>query len=115
MGYGGDFGDPIHDAQFCINGLVFPTRQPHPGLWEVKHVQAPLAFFLPDSWSFQETQHSVGFEVPVLVENRYDFLDLMHVEVQWRLLVGGMPVVTGGELQHAICSGALDLSFFVQV
>ena len=29
FGYGGDFGDRYHDAQFCINGLVFPDRTPH--------------------------------------------------------------------------------------
>jgi Glycosyl hydrolases family 2, TIM barrel domain len=36
---GGDFGDEIHDAQFCINGLVWPDRRPHPACWEVKAVQ----------------------------------------------------------------------------
>lgn len=38
-GYGGDFGDAVHDAQFCINGLVWPDRRPHPACWEVKGVQ----------------------------------------------------------------------------
>lgn len=37
-GYGGDFGDPVHDAQFCINGLVWPDRTPHPGCYECKAV-----------------------------------------------------------------------------
>ena len=36
QGYGGDFGEPIHDAQFNINGLVFPDRTLHPGCAEVK-------------------------------------------------------------------------------
>ena len=31
--YGGDFGDQPNDKQFCINGLVFPDRSPHPGAW----------------------------------------------------------------------------------
>jgi len=34
--YGGDFGDQINDRQFCINGLMFPDRTPHPSLFEVK-------------------------------------------------------------------------------
>lgn len=42
-GYGGDFGDPCHDAQFCINGLVSPDRVPHPACWEVKAVQVTKA------------------------------------------------------------------------
>ena len=37
-GYGGDFGDPVHDAQFCINGLIWPNRVPHPGALECKAV-----------------------------------------------------------------------------
>ena len=37
-GYGGDFGDPVHDAQFNINGLIWPNREPHPGCWECKAV-----------------------------------------------------------------------------
>ena len=34
--YGGDFGDAPHDGQFCINGMVWPDRTPHPGCWEAK-------------------------------------------------------------------------------
>lgn len=48
-GYGGDFGDPCHDAQFCINGLVWPDRTPHPACWEVKAVQARLTALVPPS------------------------------------------------------------------
>ena len=35
--YGGDFGEEIHDGNFCINGLVSPDRTPHPALHELKH------------------------------------------------------------------------------
>ncbi|MDF7662208.1 beta-galactosidase [Erwiniaceae bacterium L1_54_6] len=37
--YGGDFGDKPNDRQFCMNGLVFPDRRPHPSLIEAKHAQ----------------------------------------------------------------------------
>ena len=40
--YGGDFGDEINDRQFCINGLVFPDRTPHPALFEAKRCQQPF-------------------------------------------------------------------------
>jgi beta-galactosidase len=40
--YGGDFGDEINDRQFCINGLVFPDRTPHPTLFEAKRCQQPF-------------------------------------------------------------------------
>ena len=36
-GFGGDYGpaDVPSDANFCLNGLLFPDRTPHPHLWEV--------------------------------------------------------------------------------
>ena len=41
-GYGGDFGEKVHNFTFCLNGLVFPDRTPHPALCEVKHVNRPI-------------------------------------------------------------------------
>ena len=34
--YGGDFGSFPDDAQFCINGMIWPNREPHPGCFEAK-------------------------------------------------------------------------------
>lgn len=39
--YGGDFGETIHDGNFCIDGLVYPDRTPHVGLLEYKNVHRP--------------------------------------------------------------------------
>lgn len=40
--YGGDFGDSPNDLNFCLNGLIWPDRSPHPAL----HGRAPpLPFF----------------------------------------------------------------------
>ncbi|MFT5208564.1 MAG: beta-galactosidase [Flavobacterium sp.] len=47
--YGGDFGDKIHDRNFCINGLVFPDRSVHPTIYEVKRAQQPFTFSLSNS------------------------------------------------------------------
>lgn len=44
--YGGDFGDTPNDRQFCMNGLVFPDRCPHPSLIEAKHAQQYFQFSL---------------------------------------------------------------------
>ena len=35
MSYGGDFGESVHDANFMANGLIWPDRTPHPGLFQV--------------------------------------------------------------------------------
>ena len=30
--YGGDFGDTPNDLNFCLNGLMWPDRSPHPAV-----------------------------------------------------------------------------------
>ncbi|HWM01275.1 MAG TPA: glycoside hydrolase family 2 TIM barrel-domain containing protein [Actinophytocola sp.] len=47
--YGGDYGEPLHDANFVIDGLVFPDRTPSPGLLDVKKAYAPVRFRFDDS------------------------------------------------------------------
>ncbi|CNH37573.1 beta-galactosidase [Yersinia pekkanenii] len=44
--YGGDFGDSPNDRQFCMNGLVFPDRSPHPSLYEAQYAQQFFQFSL---------------------------------------------------------------------
>ncbi len=39
--YGGDFGETLHDSNFCMDGLVYPNRQTHTGLLEYKNVLRP--------------------------------------------------------------------------
>ena len=41
--YGGDFGDIPNDANFCADGLVWPDRTPHPGLYELKFLARPVS------------------------------------------------------------------------
>lgn len=39
--YGGDHGETMHDANFCMDGLVYPDRTPHTGLKEYKNIYRP--------------------------------------------------------------------------
>ncbi len=41
-GYGGDFGEKHNDGNFCLDGLNYPDRTPHTGLYEVKQVYRPV-------------------------------------------------------------------------
>jgi beta-galactosidase/beta-glucuronidase len=70
--YGGDFGDEPNDAKFCIDGMVFPDRQPHPALFEYKKVLEPVFV--------KEQDISKGL---FSVENRYDFISLDHLKAEW--------------------------------
>ncbi len=46
--YGGDFGEKLHDSNFCINGLVAPDGRPKAAMYECKHVFQPVVCSLVD-------------------------------------------------------------------
>lgn len=73
--YGGDFGEELHDDNFCVDGLVFPDRTPHNGLKEFKNVHRPVRAVLTDQ-----------VNGVVELENKMDFTSLeerlyIHYEV----------------------------------
>ena len=82
--YGGDFGEERHDANFCVNGLVWPDRTPHPGAAsEVKYC-------------YQYVSVSAGRKRrEIVVQNKHDFLDLSHLQGHWQLQVDGCQIKTG--------------------
>lgn len=40
--YGGDHGEPFHDGNFCVDGLMFPDRTPSSGALNMKQVYRPV-------------------------------------------------------------------------
>jgi beta-galactosidase/beta-glucuronidase len=72
--YGGDFGDEPNDADFCLNGLVFPDRKPHPALLEYKKVLEPVEVEALDLLNGR-----------VRICNRYAFRSLNHLSGAWKL------------------------------
>ncbi len=84
-GYGGDFGSGhLHnDGDFCLNGLVFPDRTPHPGLYEVKKVYQNIHFTEPDLK-----------KGTLLITNNYSFTALDNFDFRWELLLNGNLVAT---------------------
>lgn len=85
--YGGDFGDEPNNGNFVIDGLVSPDRVPSPGLLEYKVVIQPVRF--------READLREGL---VTVLNRYDFVDLSHLRLDWRVTEGGGRVLQSGSL-----------------
>jgi len=82
--YGGDFGDEPNDGNFVCDGLLFPDREPSPGLRELKAVIAPVAFDAIDPAAGK-----------IAIENRYDFQSLAHLRASWSLLADGEVVDSG--------------------
>lgn len=81
--YGGDFGDQPNDGNFCIDGLVYPDRRPHTGLMELKQVISPVRVEALDAAAGR-----------FKVTNLYDFIDLSHLELNWKIEKDG--IYTGG-------------------
>ncbi|MGQ9683449.1 MAG: glycoside hydrolase family 2 TIM barrel-domain containing protein [Anaerolineae bacterium] len=82
--YGGDFGDYPNDGAFCINGLVQPDRDPHPGLSEYKKVLEPVRVRALDLLAGN-----------LEVENAHDFSDLSGLEIAWKIVADGRTLQQG--------------------
>ncbi|MDF1615929.1 glycoside hydrolase family 2 TIM barrel-domain containing protein [Petrocella sp. FN5] len=82
--YGGDFGDEPNDLKFCIDGMVYPDRRPHTGLLEFKQVISPI--------KVTEVDGNKGI---INIENRYDFIDLSHIKMNWELIEDGAVIMMG--------------------
>lgn len=80
--YGGDFGDTPNDANFVCDGLVWPDRRPHPGLFEFQYLAQPVRVKQVKDGSFQ-------------IFNRQDFRDLAWLRGEWELQVDGQSVARG--------------------
>ncbi len=50
--YGGDFGEKMHDGNFCINGVVASDGRPKAALYECKKVYQPVTCALADAGSY---------------------------------------------------------------
>ena len=62
--YGGDFGEKIHDANFCCDGLVSADRTPHPAMFEAKKLQQPVSARLAKGGKLElhNKQHFTGLD-----------------------------------------------------
>ena len=82
--YGGNFGDEINDANFCINGLVWPDRTPQPAMYEFKKIVQPVAVEAVDLDAGQ-----------VKITNKQYFSDMSDLAGSWELMVDGEIVQQG--------------------
>jgi len=62
-GYGGDFGEVVHDGNFVMDGMVLPDGTPTPGLAEFAAVCQPMRFTLDGSeLTMRSRYHSITTE-----------------------------------------------------
>ncbi|UNX55803.1 DUF4981 domain-containing protein [Georgenia sp. TF02-10] len=84
FGYGGDFGEALHDGSFIIDGLLFPDRTPSPGLVELAAVNAPLRITRAD-----------GKTLRIRIRNRWEVLTTASVNFAWRVERDGAVIAQG--------------------
>ncbi len=74
--YGGDFGEIIHDGNFCCDGLVFADRSFKAGTLHAKYAYQPMTVTWQDGI--------------ITIENDYDFTDLAECTLRLELCVDGI-------------------------
>jgi beta-galactosidase len=82
--YGGDYGDKPNDANFIADGMVWPDRTPHPGLYEFKKLAQPFAARLVS-----------GAPLSLSIRSKQDFRSLDYLEMHWSLRGDGEELATG--------------------
>jgi beta-galactosidase len=84
--FGGDYGHfrVTTDYNFCTNGLVFPDRSIHPGLWEVKKAYQNISFKLVDFTNAR-----------IELKNKFYFTNLNNFNFEWQIVSQGKTVASG--------------------
>ncbi len=81
FGYGGDFGETLHDGTFIADGLLLPDRSPSPGMIELAATYEPVRLEPTGSG--------------IRVRNRWAFTSTDDVELGWVLEADGERVAEG--------------------
>lgn len=87
--YGGDFNEPIHDGNFCADGLVFSDRSFKAGTLNAKAAYQNMRVY--------SNENDKTFEIV----NRFDFTDFSDFRLLWCAEVDG-EVKSSGEIPLAL-------------
>lgn len=93
-GYGGDFGEAVHQGNLCADGLTTPDRVPHSALLEAKQIYAPV-----------KIQHT-GIDGVIRLTNRCHTDDLCNMILNWEIWWEGSTIQNGEIRDIRISPGA---------
>lgn len=88
--YGGDHNEPIHDGNFCVDGLFYPDRRPSSGALEMKAVYRPV-----------RAEYKNG---RLSLRNTRSFADTSDISLEWELFADG-EVRNSGKTEPVIPAG----------
>ncbi len=86
-----------NDGTFVCDGITFPDRSPKPGMWEHRHLAAPVR--VVSGAEEAQADH-------VTLENRGDFRDLAWLRATWAVEDDGVKVAGGDLPLPALAPGA---------
>ncbi len=75
--YGGDHDEPIHDGNFCVDGLFYPDRRPSSGALEMKVCYRPIRAKYNGNSTFE-------------LRNTRCFKDSSDIEISYEIIVDGI-------------------------
>ncbi|GAA4904834.1 glycoside hydrolase family 2 TIM barrel-domain containing protein [Tessaracoccus lubricantis] len=93
FGYGGDFGEPLHDGSFITDGMVLSDGTPSPVLAEYSAVITPIKLHLADDG--------------LLIENRRHDGDTSDLRFIWRDELDGRQIGSGELRVDPVAPGEL--------
>ncbi len=99
--YGGDYGPEgtPSDGNFCINGIVGPSRELHPAIYEVKKVYQNIGFELAEKNSTK-----------IRIKNKFFFTNLKEFQFSWELKSQGL--VLASDVMQSIDVAPMESSEF---
>lgn len=86
-GYGGDFGEVVHDGNFVMDGLVLSDGTPTPSLLELAQVYSPIRLAVAGG--------PARGDLELVVTNRRHTTDTSDLAFRWRIERDGVPVIEG--------------------
>ena len=102
--YGGDFGDTPNDRQFCLNGVFFPDRTPHPSLYEVQKAQQFFQFKLLATSPLQ-----------IEISSEYLFRHSDNEQLRWQIMQQGELKASGEQALSVGPEGTIMLTLSEQL
>ncbi|MDR0929236.1 MAG: DUF4981 domain-containing protein [Oscillospiraceae bacterium] len=101
FGYGGDFGERVHDDNFCATGLVLPDRSLQPEMAEVRYHYQQVKFEAVDATNGR-----------IRIKNFFLFTDIAEkYDLRWSLQQDDQVIASGmvdADLLHIPCVDAVS-------
>ncbi|QPZ37883.1 glycoside hydrolase family 2 TIM barrel-domain containing protein [Paramicrobacterium chengjingii] len=104
FGYGGDFGEVVHDGNFVMDGMVLSDNTPSPGLYEYKQVVAPVRLTVERTTSGPDAATALT----LTVTNRRHTADTSDLEFRWSVETDGVATATGVVELDLVAAGAVQ-------